>query len=520
MSNYFGSVSFKTFGINVCSDGSTRKRQDDFVVHTSSSNANQIFSSGVTKFDEGKYLTPKTSSNAAVVAELDEKEGFSAYSELERLKSEISRATDQLEESTNQFEKLVGQVAEVTKELENLKLDEPALDLVARSLMHFDEPLDSLSWAFGVSKASIAKLVIDSLQDPTPASILGILVALRESFSDGWKGTSPLEDFSAYISEKKLPSKDFSNLKSDLAASSFQNSLDHAEKERETNRVRLKAEIENVNRQFKENKDTQKSLESDIAILREKKLELEESLSVLIRHSLVSVGIFPKKEFATAQILEEIANLTFTHPYSAGEFEVLEAVLQGKFSPHLVRALFSTYLNVFEDGQKTCCMRQANGCRCDPAESSRKEVENRFNLTWSEWKTVLNDRGQYCWPLNLHDQIGILKEMSHFYHHEIAMAHFLESMLTPSWATKVSVLRNRINMSSSLSVQEEATLNSYLRENFGFSRSAAVQTLMNDHPGLKGKSAADIMLMISFLVEYLGIEETGVRLSTLVQREY
>ena len=519
MSKNSGSLSFATFGINVCLGGDDRVRQSDFAVHRKSTKASRIFSGGLAQFDSGHYISYETSNSTPAVPHLDSTRAKADASELESLKDEIARATYGLQETKSEFEELKSQLEEGKKQLSKLKVEGSAVDLVARSLMHFDEPLESISWAVGVSRATVAKLVVDSISNPTPQSILGVLKALTTSLSDGEQVGEPVEELRAFIKKNRLAAKDFSNLMSDIAVSSFQASIHLAEKDRDGHRARLTAEIEALNHELSNNKETQKSLESSITLLSEKKLKLEESLSASIRDSLVSVGIFPKKQFSTAQILEEIAALTFTRPYAEDKFDVLESVLQGKFSPNLVRALLSTFLNEFEAGQKTCCMKQANDCRCDPAESSRKEIETRLNLTWSEWKTVLGDRGQYCWPFNLLDQLSLLKEMSNFYHHPTVMAHFLESMLTPSWATRVSVVRNRINMPSSLSVQEEATLNAYLRENFGFSRSDVVQTLINEHPGLKGKSPADIMLMISFLVRYLGVEETGTRLSGMVQQE-
>ena len=519
MSKNSGSLSFATFGINVCLGGDGKVRQSDFVVHRKSSKASRIFSGGLAQFDSGHGISYEISKSTQAVPHLDPTRAKADALERESLKDEIARTVYDLQETKSTFEELKGQLAEATKELSKLKVEESAIDLVARSLMHFDESLDSISWAVGVSRATVAKLVVDSIPNPTPHSILGVLMALTASFSDGGQVGEPVEELRAFTKKNKLAAKDFSNLKSDIAVSSFQASIDLAEKERDGNRARITAEIEALNHELRNNKETQKSLESSINLLREKKLKLEESLSASIRDSLVSVGIFANKQFSTAQILEEIAALTFTRPYAEDKFNVLESVLQGKFSPNLVRALLSTFLNEFEAGQKTCCMKQASDCGCDPAESSRKEVESRLNLTWSEWKTVLGDRGQYCWPFNLLDQLSLLKEMSNFYHHPHVMAHFLESMLTPSWATRVSVMRNRINMPSSMSVQEEATLNAYLRENFGFSRSDVVQTLLNEHPGLKEKSPADIMLMISFLVRYLGVEETGTRLSEMVRQE-
>lgn len=519
MSKNSGRLIFSTFGINVCFGVDVKVHHSDFVVHRKSTTSSRIFSGGVARFDSRHYISYEAPNSTSAVPYSDSTGTKADASELESLKDEIARAASDLKETTSAFEKLNGRLVEGTKELSKLKEDGPAVDVVARSLMHFDEPLDSISWAVGVSRATIAKLVVDSIPNPTPHSILGVLMALRKSFSDGVQVGESLDELRAFIKKNKLASKDFSKLKSDIAVSSFQASIQLAEKEKDGNRARLAAEIEMLNNELRNNKETQKSLESSITLFREKKLKLEESLSASIRDSLASVGIFAKKQSSTVQFLEEIAALTFTHPYAEDNFDVLEAVLQGKFSPNLVRALLSTFLNQFEDGQKTCCMKQANACRCDPAESSRKEVENRLNLTWSEWKTVLGDRGLYCWPLNLLDQLSLLKEMSNFYYHPNVMAHFLESMLTPSWATRVSVVRNRLDMPSSLSVQEEATLNAYLRENFGFSRSDVVQTLINEHPGLKGKSPADIMLMISFLVRYLGVEETGTRLSAMVRQE-
>jgi predicted nucleic acid-binding Zn-ribbon protein len=519
LSKNSGSLSFATFGINVCLGGDDRVRQSDFAVHRMSTKASRIFSGGVARFDSRHYIPHEAPSNTSAVPYSDSTGTKADASELESLKDEIARAASDLKATTSAFEKLNARLAEGSKELSKLKEDGPAVDLVARSLMHFDEPLDSISWTVGVSRATLAKLVVDSIPNPTPHSILGVLLALTASFSDGGQAGELVEELRAFIKKNKLETKDFSNLMSDIAVSSFQASIHLAEIERDDHRARLAAEIEALNNELRTNKETQKSLESSITLFREKKFKLEESLSASIRDSLSSVGIFANKQSSTVQFLEEIAALTFTHPYAEDKFDVLEAVLQGKFSPNLVRALLSKFLNQFEDGQKTCCMKQADACRCDPAESSRKEVENRLNLTWSEWKTVLGDRGLYCWPLNLLDQLSLLKEMSNFYHHPYAMAHFLESMLTPSWATRVSVVRNRMNMPSSLSVQEEATLNAYLRENFGFSRSDVVQTLINEHPGLKGKSPADIMLMISFLVGHLGVEETGTLLSAMVRQE-
>jgi len=519
LSKNLGSLSFVTFGINVFLGGDGGVRQSDFAVHRKSTVASRIFSGGLAPFDSGHSISYETSNSISTVSHLDSTRAKADASERESLKGEIARAASDLQATKSAFEKLKGRLAEGTKELSKLIEEKSAVDLVARSLMHFDEPLDSISWAVGVSRATVAKLVVDSISNPTPHSILGVLLALRKSFSDGEQVGEPVEELRAFIKKNKLAAKDFSNLMSDIAVSSFQASIHFAEKERDGHRTRVTAEIEALNHELRKNKETQKSLESSITVLNDKKLKLEESLSASIRDSLVSVGIFAKKHCSTAQILEEIAALTFTHPYAEGEFDVLDAVLHGNFNPNLVRALLSRFLNEFEDWQKTCCEKQASDCRCDPAESSRKEVENRFNLTWSEWKTVINDRGQYCWPFNLLDQLSLLKEMSNLYHHRNVMAHFLESMFTPSWATRASVVRNRINMPSSLSVQEEATLNAYLRQNFGFSRSDAVQTLINEHPGLKGKTPADIMLMISFLVRYLGVEETGTRLSAMMQQE-
>lgn len=519
MSKNSGSLSFETFGINVCLGGDCKVRQGDFAVNRKSMRAGRITSGELAKFDSGHYISPSATNGALKTSHVDSTRPKADASERESLKDEIAIATNNLQETKRMFDEFNVQLAERTKALSELKVDEPVVDLVACSLRHFHEPLDSISWAIGVSRATVAKLVVDSISNPTPYSILGVLTALQASLSDGAPVGEPTGELRAFIRKQKLVAKDFSNLMSDIEVLAFQATIDLAEKKRGSHRARITAEIEALNRELRKIGETQRSLETSITLLNEQKLRVEESLSVSVRNSLESVGVFPKKQFTSAQILEEIAALAFTHPYAQGKFDVFDAVLQGKFSPHLVRALLSTILNEFEDGQKTCCMKRASDCKCDPAESSRKEVENRFNITWSDWRTVLDERGQFCWPFNLLDQLSLLKEMSNMYHHRIVMAHFLESMLTPSWATRESVVENRINMPSSLSDQEEFTLNAYLRENFGFSRSDAIQTLMSDHPGLKGKSPSEIMRMISFLVRYLGVEETGSRLSTLVKKE-
>jgi hypothetical protein len=514
-----GNISFESFGINVCLGDDFRTRQSEFVVHRKSKNANRIFSGEVAPFFEASYLSHESSANQSSNTTQEQTEAIACASELDSLADEIAHLIDELEKASGQAEGLKEQLKEVSEEIESLSSDQAAIDLVTLSLMHFPAPLDSISWAAGVSKSTIARLVVDSLAKPTPTSILGTLLALTEFASVGWRGAEPRSDFADFINLNGLVSKDYSYLIDDVAAASFQEMIDAAEKERGSRLVPLNAEVDRLQRQLLSLGETKKSLGSSIGRLNEEKRKLEENLSASLRISLSEAGIFPKAGFSTGQILEEIAALTFTNPYEEGTFDVLGSVLQGKFNPNLVRALLSTFLNKFEDGHKTCCMNGANSCSCDPAESSRKEVENRLNLSWSEWKGVLNDRGHYCWPLNLLDHLSILKDMSNYYHHGFVMAHFLESMLAPSWATGESVVRNRINMPHSLSVQEEATLNSYLRQNYGFNRSDAIQTLMKEHQGLRGKSPREIMHMISFLVRYLGVEETGRRLAAFIRKE-
>ena len=85
--------------------------------------------------------------------------------------------------------------------------------------------------------------------------------------------------------------------------------------------------------------------------------------------------------------------------------------------------------------------------------------------------------------------------------------HFIESMFVPFWAIEAPVIRTRINAPAILSEYENHSLNQYLRQNFGYSRSDAVQGLLNNHPAFQGKTPHEVMFWLSLVLKLSSIED-------------